>query len=60
AHTGPVTKAVAEIAREADADLIVVGSSRMGDIGSLFLGSVSFDLLKMTGRPVPVAALVPA
>ena len=51
AHTGPVTRAVAEIAREADADLIVIGSSRMGDIGSLFLGSVSFDLLQMTDRP---------
>jgi len=54
AHQGPVTKAVAEIARDADADLIVIGSSRMGDIGSLFLGSVSFDLLQMTDRPALV------
>jgi len=45
---------VAEIARDADADLIVIGSSRMGDIGSLFLGSVSFDLLQMTDRPALV------
>ena len=40
------------------ADLIVVGSSRMGDIGSLFLGSVSHDLLHMTDRPVLVAERV--
>jgi nucleotide-binding universal stress UspA family protein len=60
AHTGPVTRAVAEIARDADADLIVVGSSRLGDIGSLFLGSLSSDLLHMTGRPALVAEGVPA
>jgi nucleotide-binding universal stress UspA family protein len=60
AHSGPVTKAVAEIARDADADLIVIGSSRMGDIGSLFLGSVSFDLLQKADRPAPVAEGVPA
>ena len=59
AHTGPVTKAVAEIGREADADLIVVGSSHMGEIGSLFLGPVSFDLLQMTDRPALVAGGVP-
>jgi nucleotide-binding universal stress UspA family protein len=58
AHAGPVTKAVAEIARDANADLIVIGSSRMGDLGSLFLGSVSFDLLQTTDRPAHVAALV--
>jgi nucleotide-binding universal stress UspA family protein len=55
AHQGPVAKAVAEIAADWNADLIVVGSSRMGDIGSLFLGSVSHDLLHMTDRPVLVA-----
>jgi nucleotide-binding universal stress UspA family protein len=55
AHQGPVAKAVAEIAADWKADLIVVGSSRMGDIGSLFLGSVSHDLLHMTDRPVLVA-----
>jgi nucleotide-binding universal stress UspA family protein len=60
AHEGPVAKAVAEIAADWNADLIVVGSSRMGDIGSLFLGSVSHDLLHMTDRPVLVAERVPA
>ncbi len=60
AHQGPVSKAVAEIAADWNADLIVVGSSRMGDIGSLFLGSVSHDLLHMTDRPVLIAERVTA
>jgi nucleotide-binding universal stress UspA family protein len=60
AHQGPVAAAVAEIAKDWDADLIVVGSSRMGDIGSLFLGSVSHDLLHMTDRPVLIAERVMA
>ena len=55
AHQGPVAKAVAEIAKDWNADLIAIGSSRMGDIGSLFLGSVSHDLLHMTDRPVLIA-----
>jgi nucleotide-binding universal stress UspA family protein len=59
AHAGPITKAVAEIARDANADLIIVSSSRMGDIGSLFLGSVSFDLLRTTDHPALVSAPVP-
>ena len=58
AHQGPVAKAVSEIAADWNADLIVVGSSRMGDIGSLFLGSVSHDLLHMTDRPVLIAERV--
>ncbi len=60
ASQGPVAKAVADIATRWNADLIVVGSSRMGDIGSLFLGSVSHDLLHMTDRPVLIAGRVPA
>jgi nucleotide-binding universal stress UspA family protein len=60
ASQGPVAKAVANIATRWNADLIVVGSSRMGDIGSLFLGSVSHDLLHMTDRPVLIAERVPA
>jgi nucleotide-binding universal stress UspA family protein len=60
AHDGPVAKVVAEIAADWNADLIVVGSSRMGDIGSLFLGSVSHDLLHVTDRPVLVAERTPA
>ena len=59
AHEGPVAGAVAEIARDWNADLIVIGSSRMGDIGSLFLGSVSHDLLHMTDKPVLIAERMP-
>ena len=55
AHEGPVARAVAEIAADWNADLIVVGSSRMGDIRSIFLGSVSHDLLHVTDRPVLIA-----
>jgi nucleotide-binding universal stress UspA family protein len=60
AHAGPVTNAVAEIATDSNADLIVIGSSRMGDIGSLFLGSLSQDLLQVTDRPVLVPERVQA
>ena len=55
AHEGPVAQTVAKIATDWDADLIVVGSSRMGDIGSLFLGSVSHDLLHTPGQPALTA-----
>jgi nucleotide-binding universal stress UspA family protein len=54
-HGGPVAKTVAEIAEAWNADLIVVGSSRMGDLGGLMLGSVSHNLLRTTSRPVLVA-----
>jgi nucleotide-binding universal stress UspA family protein len=59
-HEGPVAKAVAAIATEWNADMIVIGSSRMGDIGSLFLGSVSHDLLHVADRPLLIAERVPA
>lgn len=55
AHTSPVAGSVAEIARSWNADIIVVGSSRMSDLGGLLLGSVSHRLLHATGRPVLVA-----
>lgn len=58
AHAGPVAKTVAEIAEAWKADVIVIGSSRMGDLSSLVLGSVSHHLLRTTGRPVLIAARV--
>jgi nucleotide-binding universal stress UspA family protein len=58
AHTGPVARSIAEIAAGWDADLIVVGSSRMGDVGSLLLGSVSHHLLHEANRPVLIAERV--
>jgi len=58
AHAGPVAKTVADIAEAWKADVIVIGSSRMGDFGSLMLGSVSHHLLRTTGRPVLIAERV--
>jgi nucleotide-binding universal stress UspA family protein len=58
ALAGPV--AVAEVAQSWSADLIVTGSSRMRDLGSILLGSVSHDLLRATDRPVLIAERVGA
>jgi nucleotide-binding universal stress UspA family protein len=55
AHASPVANSVAEIAQTWKADIIVVGSSRMGDLGGLMLGSVSHSLLHTTSRPVLIA-----
>jgi nucleotide-binding universal stress UspA family protein len=51
-----VVPAIVDAAAAWNADLIVTGSSRMGDAGSLLLGSVSHDLLHRTEVPVLVAA----
>jgi nucleotide-binding universal stress UspA family protein len=55
AHRRPVAETVAETAETWNADMIVIGSSRMSDIGSLVLGTVSHHLLRTTGRPVLIA-----
>jgi len=55
AQAGPVAQVVAETAAGWRADVIVIGSSRMGDLGSLLLGSVSHDLLRVAKQPVLVA-----
>ena len=55
AHSGPVAKTIAEIATTWNADLIVVSSSRMGDLAGALLGSVSHDLLHVSDRPVLIA-----
>lgn len=55
AHAEPVGDVIAKVAREWDADLIVTGSSRMGDIASAILGSVSHDLLRVSDRAVLIA-----
>jgi nucleotide-binding universal stress UspA family protein len=57
-ESGPVAKGIVEIAAAWDADLIVVGSSRMGDVASLVLGSVSHQLLRSSQVPVLVAERV--
>ena len=55
APSGPVAQKVIEVATRWGADIIVIGSSRMGDIASLLLGSVTHELLRATDRPVLVA-----
>jgi nucleotide-binding universal stress UspA family protein len=60
AHGSPVAEAVAQIAERWGADVIVTGSSRMSDIGSLVLGSVSHQLLHSTGRSVLIAERIRA
>jgi nucleotide-binding universal stress UspA family protein len=46
---------VGDMAEAWNADVIVIGSSRLSDIGSLVLGSVSHHLLRTTGRPVLIS-----
>jgi nucleotide-binding universal stress UspA family protein len=55
AHRRPVADTVAETAETWNADMIVIGSSRMSDIGSVVLDTVSHHLLRTTGRPVLIA-----
>ena len=58
APAGPVPATLARVAEEWNADLIVTGSSRMGNAASLLLGSVSHDLLHSTDVPILVAARI--
>jgi nucleotide-binding universal stress UspA family protein len=60
AHGRPVAETVAETAESWNADMIVIGSSRMGDIGSLVFDSVSHHVLRSTGRPVLIAERIGA
>jgi nucleotide-binding universal stress UspA family protein len=55
ARSGPVAEVVAEVAAGWHADVIVLGSSRMGDLASLVFGSVTHSLLRATDKPVLVA-----
>lgn len=54
----PVANAIAEVAGAWDADLIIVGSSRMRDLASMIMGSVSHGLLHSSEVPVLVAERV--
>ena len=58
APAGPVAATLARVAEEWNADLIVTGSSRMGDAASLLLGSVSHELLHASEVPVLIAERV--
>lgn len=59
APSGAVAQKVIEVAARWGADIIVIGSSRMGDLGSLLLGSVTHSLLRSSDRPVLVAERSP-
>ena len=54
-HPGPVADVIARVADTWDVDLIVAGSSRLGDLASMLLGSVSHDLLHVSMRPALIA-----
>jgi nucleotide-binding universal stress UspA family protein len=58
APSGPVAHAIATIAWQWQADIIVTGSSRMTDLASIIFGSVTHDLLRATRTPVLVAERV--
>src|SRR5579859_6014735 len=58
APSGPVATTLAMVAEQWQADLIVTGSSRMGDAASLVLGSVSHKLLHESDVPVLIAERV--
>jgi nucleotide-binding universal stress UspA family protein len=61
---GGVARAIAREARIWDADLVVVGSRRLSDFASFFLGGIDHQLMQLSDRPVVVAEradpLVPA
>ena len=58
APAGPVPASLARVAEDWNADLIVMGSSRMGNAAGLLLGSVSHDLLHSTQLPILIAERV--
>jgi nucleotide-binding universal stress UspA family protein len=55
AEPAGVARVVADTAAREGADIIVIGSSRIGDLASLLFGSVTHQLLRAATRPVLVA-----
>ncbi|HXM54470.1 MAG TPA: universal stress protein [Candidatus Dormibacteraeota bacterium] len=55
AGVGDVSAQIAAEAERVDADVIVIGSRRRGDLAALVLGSVARDLVRRTARPVLLA-----
>jgi nucleotide-binding universal stress UspA family protein len=50
-----VARQIAEEATTWNADVIIMGSRRLSDLGSLFLGGVSHEVMHLSDRPVLVA-----
>jgi nucleotide-binding universal stress UspA family protein len=59
AGVGDVAFQIAAEADRLDADVIVIGSRRRGDMAALVLGSVTRDLVRRTARPVLLAEARP-
>jgi nucleotide-binding universal stress UspA family protein len=55
AGPGNVAHTIAQVAWDWQADIIVIGSGRSGDLASIVFGSVTHDLLRDTKRPLLVA-----
>jgi nucleotide-binding universal stress UspA family protein len=50
----PIAETIVDIARERDAQAIVVGAHGHGRLGEVFLGSTSRDVIRRADRPVVV------
>jgi len=55
---GPVVRTIVEAAAGWRAEMIVIGSSRIGDLGSILFGSVTHGLLRASTRPVLVGGRI--
>jgi nucleotide-binding universal stress UspA family protein len=53
--TAGVPREIAQAARAFNADLLVLGSRRLSDFGSLFLGGIDHAVIHLSDRPVLVA-----
>ena len=59
AGVGGVPIQIVEAAERTDADVIVIGSSRRGELAAVLVGSVARELVRLTARPVLLAASIP-
>jgi nucleotide-binding universal stress UspA family protein len=55
----PIAARIVDAADQWVADVIVLGSRRLTDLGGLLLGSVAHDVVRRTSRPVLLAARAP-
>jgi nucleotide-binding universal stress UspA family protein len=52
AELGPVAETIDRVAREVDAEQIVMGTRGLGKIGRLFLGSIAAEVTRLAAVPV--------